>query len=381
MWQKEEIGEGTIYFSEKLNKWVGQFVTGRKVDGSIKRKSVYGNTRKEVKEKMTKALSEVQSKSFIEKTDITVYQLGKEILDLKFGSNIIKGTSYNTISYPLTKIKNSSLGNMEIQKVTRTNIQTFLNTVTNLSNSYIQKIIIQLNIIFDEAVNRDYIIKTPMKNIIKPISQKNSKKVEAFTIDEQKQLLEKFKTSKYGDLFTIAIFTGMRIGEILALTPNDVNLDNNIIHVTKTLSRSKDQKLIIGKTPKTSTSYRDIPITPLFRSNIKNALENMLSNPNNLIFHTNNLTIFSPANANCFFKRLCQKEPKIIRNVNIHMLRHTYATRCIESRMPAEVLQKLLGHKNITTTINTYTTIFNQYKNDEVTRSTENIALKLGIKI
>ena len=381
MWQKEEIGEGTIYFSEKLNKWVGQFVAGRKVDGSINRKSVYGNTRKEVKEKMTKALSEVQSKSFIEKTDITVYQLGKEILDLKFGSNIIKGTFYNTINYPLTKIKNSSLGNMEIQKVTRTNIQTFLNTVTNLSNSYIQKIIIQLNIIFDEAVNRDYIIKTPMKNIIKPISQKNSKKVEAFTIDEQKQLLEKFKTSKYGDLFTIAIFTGMRIGEILALTPNDVNLDNNIIHVTKTLSRSKDKKLIIGKTPKTSTSYRDIPITPLFRSNIENALENMLSNPNNLIFHTNNLTIFSPANANCFFKRLCQKEPKIIRNVNIHMLRHTYATRCIESRMPAEVLQKLLGHKNITTTINTYTTIFNQYKNDEVTRSTENIALKLGIKI
>lgn len=98
-------GEGTIYFSEKLNKWVGQFVAGRKADGKLNRKSVYGNTRKEVKEKMTKALAEVQNNTFIEKNDITVYELGKEILDFKYATNTIKGTSYNTINYPLTKIK------------------------------------------------------------------------------------------------------------------------------------------------------------------------------------------------------------------------------------------------------------------------------------
>ena len=57
---KRGNGEGTIYYSDKLNKWVGQFTAGRKANGKLNRQSVYGNTRKEVKEKMTQKLAEVQ---------------------------------------------------------------------------------------------------------------------------------------------------------------------------------------------------------------------------------------------------------------------------------------------------------------------------------
>ena len=185
-------GEGTIYFSEKLNKWVGQFTAGRKSDGSLNRKSVYGSTRKEVKEKMTTALSQVQDKSFIEKSNITLFDLAKEIVEDKKNSNEVNMNTYKRLTYTLGYINEENFGNVPIQKITAKQIKDFLNSKTSYSNSVLQKIFQLLNQTFRRAVDRNYINKNPMlsEEVKRPKSDKKDREVISLSIEEQKKLID-----------------------------------------------------------------------------------------------------------------------------------------------------------------------------------------------
>lgn len=383
---KRGNGEGTIYYSEKLNKWVGQFTAGKKDNGKINRKSVYGDTRKEVKEKITKALADVQNNSFIEKNDTTISMLGKQIIDNKFNANVIKEATYGRALGTFEHIKNSTIADVKIQDVTIYELQEFINSKKNYANSYIDKIFEMLGSIFKEAIKKNIILKNPLISVIKPKSNKQDKEIEAFTLEEQKAFTNNLKDEQYKNIFLLALHSGMRIGEILALNPNNIDFKNNLINIDNTLTKTQKGKVIIGDTTKTYNSARQIPITSILKPILKDSIDNYIPNKNNLLFCHLNENIIAPSTINSQFKRICKNAGihiTIVRvkhgkdksgndkyvncktsTANVHMLRHTYATRCIEANVPAPVLQKLLGHKDIQTTINTYTSIFNKFKTD-----------------
>jgi len=378
---KRGNGEGTIYYSDKLKKWVGQFTIGKKNDGTIDRRSVYGDTRKEVKEKMIQKLSEVQNLTYIDKNDITISMLCKELIENKLNANIFSENSYNRALSTFKHIQNNNIGNIQIQKVTTNELQDFINSKKGYSNSTIGKIYEMLGLTLKEAVRLEIIYKNPFESVLKPKSDKQTKEIVALTTEEQKRFLDALSEEKYKNIFLIAIHSGMRIGEILALTIDDIDFQNNLIHINNSLTKNSLGKVIIGNKTKTYSSKRNIPITSILKPILEDVLEKYISNPNKLLFCHYNGNLIYPSTINTQFKKICKyadimnittkkkkgndKQVNLKTSAaNVHMLRHTYATRCIEAGVPAPVLQKLLGHKDISITLNTYTTIFNKFKEE-----------------
>lgn len=380
---KRGNGEGTIYYSEKLNKWVGQFVVGRKPDGKINRKSVYGNTRKEVANKILEKQNEVNKNIFVEKNNITLIQIVDLYIQQLYESNTIKEVTYRRHLDTRRIITTLPIATMPIQNISQIQLNNSLSSITSYSNSIIDKVYGLINNAFNLAVLNKVLNTNPftLKNaILKPKSKKNDKNIEALTVDEQNTLLKELSKTedKYKNIFYIALFTGMRIGEILALKGSDIDLKNQRINISKTLTKDINDKVTIGHTTKTYAGTREIPFLTVLLPILKN-----YTSPNFLFL--NNGNFINPSTINTHFKKICKdagikvttmnkkkKNSYIVlktSTVNTHMLRHTFATRCIESGMSAVVLQKLLGHKDIETTLNTYTSVFDQFKEDELMKA------------
>lgn len=176
----------------------------------------------------------------------------------------------------------------------------------------------------------------------------SKKELNFLTVHEFKKFIEFEKNELYKDFFTLLFFTGMRRGELLALTTNDIDFVNNEININKSLNPKNGY---IHTDPKTTMSNRKIKMLDI----VKNVFIKYNSNENDkYIFGLENIkptTLQRKCDNNC-------KLANINKNIRIHDFRHSFASMCIEKGVPIEITSSYLGHKKITTTLNIYAHLY-----------------------
>ncbi|MBQ5995406.1 MAG: site-specific integrase [Clostridia bacterium] len=370
---KNHYGEGSIFYSNVKQKWMAQINVGKDENGKVIRKSVTAETQEEVKVKLDELKLSIYTGKFVNANTITFSQLIKQIYDEKLAMNEIQPQTYYRTMETVKLCK--EINDIPVQKIDSTAIKQLLLSKVDYANSTIKKMYIILNQCFKEAFKRKIISDNPMLDVRKPKSTKKTKKIRALTLDEQKKLVEVIRNEniRYAEQMLISMFTGMRMGEINALSVNDLNINFNFINIDKTISKGEHGEAFVNDTAKTENGNRQIPINETVRPVIEKIISEYKATDDNVLFHTSAGTLIATSVVNTEFRRIVNKyniQDKTVKgDLSLHSLRHTYATRCIESGMPPKVLQHLMGHSDIKVTLDTYADVFDNFQSISVEKA------------
>ena len=364
---KLPYGEGSIYYVESRNRYSGQI--NLVIDGDRVRKTVYGKTERETRNK----LKELQIQALAgnlhneKKHQMpTVFQYAEKMMDEQLALNEIRQSSYDRKMETLKML--SAISDKPLNELTEDDIIAFFKTQLDYSQSCINKMYQLLGAVLSKATHRKIIEDNPIKEIKCPKSNKKTIPVRALTVDEQKKLLEVLKNEdiRYSDIMLLSMFTGMRVGECCALMVEDINLGDRTISVNKTVARGKYGKNVFNET-KTSAGTRTLFVNDDLADFLKTIIDRKKSG---LLFLSRNQNLVTTNQVNYSYSAALKAygivDNTVYGRVDLHSLRHTYATRCIESGMPAKVLQKILGHTDINITLNTYCSVFEKFRNEHL---------------
>lgn len=343
---------------------------GRYKDRFNKIKYIYGTKLSEVKKELTVAIAEnVQFTSI--RDDIKLDDWFNRWIEVHKKKSVRPNT-LREYTHIYNKNISPFLGNRNINSFVKSDIQTLIDKIADDNYKYERqnKIKVILNDMFSRAIEDDLMIKNPAKGV--KLRADKELKAFALTAEQQIEFLEASKGTFYDNLYNVALNTGLRPGELFALTQEDIHLEERYIDVNKTLVYQKyledTCKTFHIEPPKTKQSYRQVPINSECLKYLEKQFElkdivkhKRPKEQNNYLFVTSYNT---PLNSQVYSDSI----KAIVKQINLarsfddefplfsgHTLRHTFATRCFEAGVQAKVVQSYLGHATLKMTMDLYT--------------------------
>lgn len=316
---------------------------------------------------------------------MTVNELVERYLATKTGVRQSTRTGYVTVQRILKK---EPFGNMKIRNVKTSDAKLFLIKLQSEGKGYstIHNIRGVLRPAFQMAVDDDVLVKNPFGFQLAGVVVNDSVTREAISRDQMKKFLKFVHDDnvycKYYEVVYILFHTGMRISEFCGLTLKDIDLENRTVNIDHQLQRTCDMRYIIEET-KTEAGKRKIPITEevaqMFQAIIEDReppkLEKVIDGYTGFLFYDDEGNPLVAMHWQHRFNRMVGRYNDIYRvqmpNITPHVCRHTYCSNMAKSGMNPKTLQYLMGHSDISVTMNVYTHISFDDAEEELRRMEE----------
>lgn len=310
--------------------------------GKWKQKSKQGYDRK------SEALSETAKKALLNKVNLSTDSEDADMtlkeLYRQFRKDKAKELTYSTLKvYDLTMKHFSALSDYKVSDIQYQDLMNVINALPN-SSSTINLDIMKLKVLFKYAKKVLKIINADPTENIERLKERRKSAAFALTASQLTALLDSMRENERIDTYTmcaIAGYAGLRFGEISGLTAEDIDFDNNVIHVNKQYGLI-GKNIYAFKPAKSNNGFRDVPIPPVLKDILKEYMQAPVSSPlDGRLF-----IVHDPSSINFKLKRYMEC-------LSIHKLRHTYATLLLAHGVDIKTVSALLGD-TVDTAIKTY---------------------------
>ena len=270
------------------------------------------------------------------------------------------------------------IGSMVISDVKPIHCQNILNVMDD--NGYVGSSMARtkatLSAMFSDACENGIITMNPVTKGVK-CPKKPQRNARVLTLDEQDKFLTVAKESVNYNHFLFILQTGVRSSELRGLKWDDIDFKKRIIHIRRNVTHDSNNNRFITGGLKTSSGQRDIPMTRTAYDLLMSMKCRQSSHRQKVIsfefadhvFLNRNGKLLPNSNYDRYLEKICEKAG--IERISMHTLRHTFATRCIEAGMKPKTLQKILGHANISMTMDLYVHVTEDEKEKEMQKFEE----------